>query len=113
MDYYDFYQNFHEQKSETPNTASINPLDHVLSAFTKNKIDHSATKNLTSTEKKICIGLALGLTAKEIAKTRGSSNRTIETHIANIKMKIGCKRLPPILLMHLMLSRPLSNKKSI
>ena len=63
--------------------------------------DDNSPRALTATEEKICIGLALGLTAKEIAKARGSSYRTIERHIANIKIKIGCRRLPPILLMQL------------
>ena len=53
---------------------------------------------LTTTQLQICVGLSLGLTAKEIAKIRGSSYRTIETHIGSIKLKLQSKKLSPLLL---------------
>ena len=102
MEYYDFYQRFNELGLKTANKASANSLDSLLGTITQNNTERNISAELTPTEKKICVGLALGLTAKEIARARSSSNRTIETHIANIKMKIGCKRLAPILLMQLM-----------
>ena len=49
--------------------------------------------SITPTEQLVCLGLFLNLTSKEIARTRGVSFRTIETHISNLKMKIGSKRL--------------------
>ena len=49
--------------------------------------------SITPTEQLVCLGLFLNLTSKEIARTRGVSFRTIETHISNLKMKIGAKRL--------------------
>lgn len=55
-------------------------------------------KELTPTQLQICVGLALGLTAKEIAKIRGSSYRTIETHISSIKLKLQTKKLSPLIL---------------
>ena len=42
---------------------------------------------LTESEKRVCSGLFLGLSAKEIAKLRGISHRTVENHIANIRRK--------------------------
>ena len=104
MEYYDFYQKFHEMDPKTAYTTETNSLNSLLNTITKKNVKRDLFKELTPTEKKICVGLALGLTAKEIAKARGSSNRTIETHIANIKMKADCKRLPPILLMRLISS---------
>ena len=107
MEYFKFYQKFHELDIENINPAGTKPFDSFFQKITQEKIDHQVSKDLTSSERKICVGLALGLTAKEIARARGSSNRTVETHIANIKMKVGCKRLPPILLMRLMAECPL------
>jgi len=51
---------------------------------------------LTKTEKKVIVGLFLGLAAKEIARTRKSSSRTVEGHIASIKQKLGVKKLSGI-----------------
>ena len=53
---------------------------------------------LTQSEQQVIVGLFLGLSAKEIANGRKSSNRTVEGHVASIKLKIGKKRLSGIVL---------------
>ena len=65
-------------------------VEFDLSPLTENE--------LTPTQLQICVGLSLGLTAKEIARIRGSSYRTIETHIGSIKLKLQNKKLSPLLL---------------
>lgn len=52
-----------------------------------------ARSMLTRTEQQIVVGLFLGLSAKEIANTRDTSNRTVEGHITAIKRKLGVKKL--------------------
>jgi DNA-binding CsgD family transcriptional regulator len=54
--------------------------------------------SLTATERRICFGLLNGLSAKQIARHRNCSYRTVENHIAKIKSKFGVKTLSPILL---------------
>ena len=54
--------------------------------------------SLTATERRICFGLLNGLSAKEVARHRSCSHRTVENHIAKIKSKFGVKTLSPILL---------------
>jgi DNA-binding NarL/FixJ family response regulator len=52
-----------------------------------------ASSMLTRTERQIVVGLFLGLSAKEIANVRETSNRTVEGHITAIKRKLGVKKL--------------------
>jgi DNA-binding NarL/FixJ family response regulator len=52
-----------------------------------------ARSMLTRTEQQIVVGLFLGLSAKEIANVRETSNRTVEGHITAIKRKLGVKKL--------------------
>ena len=59
---------------------------------------HLSVSPLTAIEYAVCSLLFLGNTAKEIATIRNCSFRTIEKHIENIKMKIGGRRLSPIIL---------------
>ena len=102
MDYLNYYSELHKNNFDL----KLNVKTAGFSELVKNTINQlpsgESPRKLTPTEKQICIGLALGLSAKEIGKVRDASNRTIETHIANIKMKVGCKRLPPILLSELL-----------
>jgi len=103
MIYLDCYRKLND--SQFDNVKAVKAVEsqlhhHILAEVSKVMLGVRPRK-LTLTEEQVCVGLALGLSAKEIAKVRGSSNRTIETHIARIKTKIGCKRLPPILLVQL------------
>ena len=52
----------------------------------------------TDTEREICVGLYIGLSAKSIAEWRDCSPRTVENHIANIKRKVGGGALTPLLI---------------
>ena len=52
-----------------------------------------ARSELTRTEQQIVVGLFLGLSAKEIAIVRETSNRTVEGHTGAIKRKLGVKKL--------------------
>ena len=100
MGYFEYYEKLNNNKFKNINNeASKSIRDHILEQIITVAPEQEGPRKLSDTEKQICVGLALGLSAKEIAKARGSSNRTIETHIANIKIKVGCKRLPPVLLM--------------
>ena len=54
--------------------------------------------HFTTAELEICLGLLIGLSAKEIAKYRDCSNRTVENHIANIKGKINSNQISPLML---------------
>lgn len=56
---------------------------------------------LTQSEKQVLVGLSLGLSAKEIAKTRGTSNRTVEGHVSSIRIKTNEQRLSPLLISEL------------
>ena len=51
---------------------------------------------ITKAERQICFGLFLGLTAKEIGKGKGCSNRTVENHIANVKRKLNVTTIAPM-----------------
>ena len=53
--------------------------------------------SLTATERRICFGLLNGLSAKQVARHRNCSYRTVENHIAKIKSKFGVKTLSPVL----------------
>ena len=64
--------------------------DHLISAQSMSK--------LTQSERQIIVGLFFGLSAKEIAIARGSSNRTVEGHVASIRLKMGGERLSGIIL---------------
>lgn len=66
--------------------------------FDKLSINKDSPNMLTKTEKQVIVGLYLGLAAKEIAKVRSSSSRTIEVHIATIKQKLNVKKLSGIFL---------------
>jgi DNA-binding NarL/FixJ family response regulator len=112
MFFFKLYQELYELDSLKNNEGAldlslINLSHHDLTALNHTNSYFSADQSslprpeLTFTEELVCVGMAFGLTAKEIAKARGSSYRTIERHIANIKSKVGCKRLPPIMLMRL------------
>ena len=101
MVYFDYYKKLSECKFENMDIAvSESTRHHILTKFTE-LASAKGPRKLTVTERQVCVGLALGLSTKEIAKARGSSNRTVEAHIANIKTKIGCSRLSPILLVQL------------
>ena len=52
-----------------------------------------AAHPLTKIEKQICFLMFTGKTAKEIASLRSCSYRTVERHVANIKVKIGVRKL--------------------
>jgi|TARA_B110000879_G_C10721835_1_gene336888 DNA-binding CsgD family transcriptional regulator len=63
-------------------------------------IDQAMLLNpLTGIEKHICLLLLTGNTAKEIASLRSCSYRTVERHVANIKIKIGGVKLSPAALL--------------
>ena len=53
---------------------------------------------ITISERQICLGLLFGLSAKEIARMRNCSNRTVENHVANIKRKYNIRNLTPLIL---------------
>lgn len=101
MDYLKYYSDLHQKRTTSSKNVKIDDSVELVKSTIDALPSDDSPRKLTQAEKDICVGLALGLSAKEIGKVRGSSNRTIETHIANIKMKIGCKRLPPILLSEL------------
>jgi DNA-binding NarL/FixJ family response regulator len=67
------------------------PTDHAL-------ISAKSRSLLTRSERQIIVGLFLGLSAKEMAIARNSSNRTIEAHVASIKIKMGGERLSGLIL---------------
>ncbi len=46
---------------------------------------------LSNRERECLLYLLQGSTAKQTAKSIGISNRTVETHISNIKVKLGLK----------------------
>jgi|TARA_B110000879_G_scaffold90276_1_gene124098 DNA-binding CsgD family transcriptional regulator len=52
----------------------------------------------TDSEREICAGLYIGLSAKLIGELRDCSPRTVENHIANIKRKVGGGSLTPLLI---------------
>ena len=83
-----------EQKSK-----SVLEIDHLTG-----KHSRFASKQvcITEAEHEVLAGLALGLTAKEIAKVRRVSSRTIEQQIANVKMKLGQTKLSPIVLINIL-----------
>jgi DNA-binding CsgD family transcriptional regulator len=49
------------------------------------------SSTLTTKEASCLLHIANGLSAKEIGKLMNISYRTVEIHIANIKVKLGCK----------------------
>ena len=100
MNYFDCYRKLNDSKFENIKTMGLKLNHHILAEVTRILLE-AGPRKLTVTEEQVCVGLALGLSAKEVARVRGSSNRTIETHIARIKIKTGCKRLSPILLVQL------------
>jgi DNA-binding NarL/FixJ family response regulator len=101
MDYLDCYTALFNNNFTIPeNVKNIGYSELVQNTINELPLGANA-RRLTPAEKEICIGLALGLSAKEIGKVRSASNRTIETQISNIKMKVGCRRLPPVLLSEL------------
>ncbi|WP_339340239.1 helix-turn-helix transcriptional regulator [uncultured Oceanicoccus sp.] len=100
MIYFDCYRKLNDSQFDNIKVVESQLRHHIRTEVSKVVLGVSPRK-LTITEEQVCVGLALGLSAKEIAKVRGSSNRTVETHIARIKIKIGCKRLPPVLLVQL------------
>lgn len=53
---------------------------------------------LTEIELQICSLMYLGKTAKEIAIIRDCSYRTVERHVANIRLKIRGEKLSPAVL---------------
>jgi DNA-binding CsgD family transcriptional regulator len=59
----------------------------------------TALQPLTAIEKHICSLMFTGHTAKEIAVLRSCSYRTVERHIANLKLKIGELKLSPAALL--------------
>ena len=59
----------------------------------------TALQPLTAIEKHICLLMFMGHTAKEIAGLRSCSYRTVERHIANLKIKIGDLKLSPAALL--------------
>jgi DNA-binding NarL/FixJ family response regulator len=67
------------------------PTDYAL-------ISAKSRSLLTRSERQIVIGLFLGLSAKEMAIARNSSNRTVEAHVASIKIKMGGERLSGLIL---------------
>jgi DNA-binding NarL/FixJ family response regulator len=54
---------------------------------------------LTTKEVMVIEALADGESAKSIARAHNNSPRTIEKHIANIKVKLGVDRLSPRMIM--------------
>jgi DNA-binding CsgD family transcriptional regulator len=68
-----------------------------------NKHGLGQLSKITATERRILAGLCLGLSAKEIARVRGCSHRTVERHIANLKKKCQTKTLSPAFVMCLFL----------
>ncbi len=52
---------------------------------------------LTAREREILQDLANCLSAKEIARSRGISHRTVEVHKAKIKFKLGARNLAEVL----------------
>ena len=68
-----------------------------------NKHGLGQLSKITATERGILAGLCLGLSAKEIARVRGCSHRTVERHIANLKKKCKTKTLSPAFVMCLFL----------
>ena len=53
---------------------------------------------LSCRENLLITHLYYGLSAKTIAKITGKSHRTVQVQVANIKLKLGAKKLSPILL---------------
>tara|TARA_B110000240_G_C13206888_1_gene328645 strand:+ start:99 stop:488 length:390 start_codon:yes stop_codon:yes gene_type:complete len=89
MEYIDLYKDLVARARD----AAIVPGLGAVSE--ESNLDHL----LTDTEQQVLVGISLGLSAKEIAKVRECSNRTIEGHAASIKLKLRSKRLPPALVM--------------
>ncbi len=65
---------------------------------------------LTPRERECGIWLILGKTAEETAAILGLSRRTVEDHLASMKVKLGCNN--KVQLAVLLLSRGLDVKKS-
>lgn len=55
------------------------------------QLDHISLDILSSREKQCAYFLLNGMTAKEIGHQLGLSNRTIETYIEHIKIKLQCR----------------------
>jgi DNA-binding CsgD family transcriptional regulator len=68
------------------------------SAITKKIDSYLRVSPLTKIESHVCLLLYLGKTAKEMASIRNCSYRTIERHVANIKIKIRGEKLSPAVL---------------
>jgi two-component system nitrate/nitrite response regulator NarL len=49
----------------------------------------SKLMSLTPRERDVCVKVAEGLSAKEIARELGISFRTVETHVQNLRRKYG------------------------
>jgi|SaaInlStandDraft_1057018.scaffolds.fasta_scaffold73184_2 DNA-binding NarL/FixJ family response regulator len=84
----------------------INGLSHPTTVMSEraghSKVDYDKlVARLTQSEKQVLVGLSLGLSAKEIAKTRGTSNRTVEGHVSSIRIKTNEQRLSPLLMSEL------------
>lgn len=83
---------------------SIKELTHALyKDILINKHGLGQLSKITATEMGVLAGLCVGLSAKEIARVRGCSHRTVERHIANLKKKCQTKTLSPAFVMCLFL----------
>lgn len=78
---------------------NCNPIDNN-SIFFKQPIERydGSFSKLTKREKECLFYLLKGLTAKEIARVMDISNRTIETHVGNIKMKLGVRKKSEVMI---------------
>lgn len=67
-------------------------LYHKKNPFSIRKYYFSSNHEMYLTAREVsCLAqVALGLTVKEIAQTLGISYRTVESHMNNIKNKLGC-----------------------
>jgi non-specific serine/threonine protein kinase len=74
---------------QMPLAQALNDAEHTRRSTRSGQLDAGVAGSLTSREREIAALLAQGLSNKAIAKSLVIAQRTAETHVANIMVKLG------------------------
>ena len=72
-----------------PLSQALNDAEHTRRSTRSRQVDAGGAGSLTSREEEIAGLLAQGLSNKAIAKSLVIAQRTAETHVANVLVKLG------------------------
>jgi non-specific serine/threonine protein kinase len=74
---------------QMPPSQALNDAEHTRRSTRSGQVHSPSAASLTAREEQIAVLLAQGLSNKAIAKTLVIAQRTAETHVANILVKLG------------------------